>query len=99
VKQDEALWRFFREVRRAVEAGNRGLAEQPYRSGAFMVTALANDIELTVADASEEDAVLIAAELKEQGIHTLIRATAPCPKCGVRVPRQDYCVNCRARLR
>ena len=98
MKKDEALWRFFREVRRAVEDGNRGVSAHPYQTGAFMVTALADDIELTVSDVSEEDAVLIAAELKAQGVRALIRATAPCPKCGVRVPRQDYCVNCRARL-
>ncbi len=98
MKSDETLWRFFREVRRAVEAGNRGLANQPYQSGSFMVTALSDDIELTVSDVSEEDAVLIAADLKAQGVHALIRATARCPTCRARVPVQDYCVNCRARL-
>ena len=98
MKQDEALWQFFREVRRAVEAGNQGRASHPYASGAFIVTAVSNDIELTVANVSEEDAVLIKAELEAQGIRALMRGTIVCPSCGSRVPEQDYCTSCRARL-
>jgi hypothetical protein len=95
---DERLRQFFREVYEAVDAGNRGLAEQPYRSGTFMVTALSGDIELTVSDVSEEDAILIAADLKDQGIRAQVSATTRCPSCGARVPRQANCVRCRAKL-
>lgn len=92
------LWRFFREVHQAVLDGNAGRAGQPYRRGTFLVCALAGDVELTIQDVSEEDAVLIAAELRELGARALVRGTLACPGCGRRVPAQEHCVHCRARL-
>lgn len=99
MSSDKALWRFFREVRQAVEAGNAGRAEQPYASGTFVVTAVSGDVEMTVANVSEEDAILIAAELEGQGIRALMRGTLICPACGERVPEQAHCTNCRSRLK
>jgi hypothetical protein len=93
------LWEFFREVRDAVNEGNRGVATQPYRSGTFMVTARAGEVELTVKDVSEEDAVLIAGELGERGVRAEVSGSLVCPACGQRVPDQSYCVRCRAPLR
>ncbi len=95
---EEALWRYFKEVREAVRVANGGEGAQPYRSGAFIVSALAGDVELTVSDVSEEDAVLIASELGEMGVKALVRATVLCGACGKRVPEQAYCTSCRARL-
>jgi hypothetical protein len=95
---EERLWRYFSEVRAAVEAANRGQESQPYRRGTFMVTAVAGDVELTVSDVSEEDAVLIAGELKAMGVKALVSGSVICPACGKRVPEQRYCVQCRARL-
>lgn len=63
-----------------------------------MVSAFADDIELTVSDISEEDAILIAAELEAMGAHAVIRSSTICPKCGLRVPQQTHCVGCRAKL-
>lgn len=96
--EQERLWRFFRELQQAVQAGNSGRAAQPYRSGTFIVTALSGDVELSVSDISEEDAILIAGELKEQGIRVQVSGSVTCPSCGARVPEQDYCVRCRAKL-
>jgi hypothetical protein len=92
------LWRYFREVRDAVERANRGDGDQPYRPGDFLVRAEVGEIELTVRDVSEEDAVLIAGELATLGARTAIRALRTCPSCGQRVPAQAYCVHCRAPL-
>lgn len=64
-----------------------------------MVTATAGEVELTIQDVTEEDAVLIAADLRHLGARALVRGTVTCPACGLRVPEQEYCVNCRARLR
>lgn len=95
---EAALVRFFRELRRAVARGNEGLEAQPYRHGTFLVDACAGDIELTVSDVTEEDAVLIAGELGELGVRAVIRSSRICPHCGARVPDQDSCVRCRRPL-
>lgn len=92
------LWSFFRELREAVERGNTGDAEQPYAPGDFMVHAEADEVELTVRDISEEDAVLIASELSAAGVRAVMRAQRTCPTCGRRVPDQAHCVHCRAPL-
>lgn len=96
---ERELWEFFREVREAVDEGNRGDRPQPYRSGTFMVTALAGDVELTVKDVTEEDAVLIAGELGERGVRARVSGSLLCESCGQRVPDQEYCVVCRSRLK
>ncbi|MEJ2291807.1 MAG: hypothetical protein P8Y13_04710 [Deinococcales bacterium] len=95
---EAALVRFFREVRTAVARGNRGLETQPYRHGTFLVDACAGDIELTIQDVTEEDAVLIAGELGSLGVHAVIRGSRLCPHCGARVPDQASCVRCRRPL-
>ena len=95
---DHPLWRYFREVSEAVGAANREKGRQPYARGLYMVSAIADDIELSVTDVSEEDAVLIAAELKAMGVRAIIRSSFVCPSCGQRVPEQEYCVHCRAKL-
>jgi hypothetical protein len=92
------LWSYFREVRTAVERANRGDGDQPYQTGDFLVHAEAGDVELSVRDVSEEDAILIAGELRSLGARTAVRALGTCPACGARVPRQAYCVACRAAL-
>lgn len=92
------LWEFFREVRDAVGEGNRGSIEQPYRAGTFMVTARAGEVELTVKDVSEEDAILIAAELTARDVRAVVSGSLVCSSCGERVPDQSYCVHCRASL-
>ena len=92
------LWTFFRELRDAVERGNAGEAEQPYTPGSFMVHAESDEVELTIRDVSEEDAVLIAGELRSLGVRAVMRAQVICPTCGRRVPDQAYCVHCRAPL-
>jgi hypothetical protein len=92
------LWRYFQEIRAAVEAANRGDGSQPYESGNFMVSALSKDVELTISDISEEDAILIASELHEQGVKALVRASTVCPHCGRKVPKQSYCTSCRGKL-
>ena len=98
MNSEDALWRYFNEVNAAVRAANQGDGSQPFKRGTFIVTALSGDIELSVKDISEEDAVLIAAELKEMDVKANISATLVCGSCGVRVPEQAYCVNCRVKL-
>ena len=95
---EAALVRFFAELRRAVARGNEGLDAQPYRRGTFLVDACAGDIELTVSDVSEEDAVLIASELDALGVRAVVRGSRVCPHCGARVPDQASCVRCRRPL-
>jgi hypothetical protein len=95
---EAALVRFFGELRRAVVRGNEGLDPQPYRRGTFLVDACAGDIELTVSDVSEEDAVLIAGELDALGVHAVVRGSRVCPHCGARVPDQASCIRCRRPL-
>lgn len=95
---EAALVRYFREVRQAVARGNRGIEAQPYRHGTFLVDACAGDVELTISDVTEEDAVLIAGELTSLGARAVVRASRICPRCGARVPDQASCVRCRGRL-
>ena len=95
---ERELWQFFREVRDAVSDGNRGASSQPYRAGTFMVTARAGEVELTVKDISEEDAILISSELTDRGVRAFISSSRLCPECNRRVPDQAYCTNCRAPL-
>lgn len=95
---DHPLWQYFRDVSSAVSAANQGDGTQPYRRGSYIVSAFADDLELSVTDVSEEDAVLIAAELKELGVRAVIRNSVLCPNCQERVPEQNYCTNCRHKL-
>ena len=82
----------------AVGAANSDGSAQPYARGSYMVSAFADDLELSVTDVSEEDAVLIAAELQTMGVRAVIRHSFICPHCGLKVPEQEYCVNCRRKL-
>lgn len=95
---DHPLWQYFRDVSASVGAANQDSSAQPYRRGSYMVSAFADELELSVTDVSEEDAVLIAAELKEMGVRAVIRNSFVCPHCGLKVPEQDYCVHCRKKL-
>ena len=95
---DHPLWTYFREVRAAVNAAHQGQGSQPYASGTFVVSALADEVELTISDVSEEDAILIASELEAMGVKSVVRGSVMCPSCQKRVPRQTYCVQCRAKL-
>lgn len=95
---EDALWKYVRELHEAVDRGNRGDAPQPYRKGRYLVSARAGDIEVTVKDIAEEDAILIAEELRSYGVRTVIRGSTVCPQCGARVPAQGFCTQCRARL-
>ena len=95
---ERELWQFFREVRDAVGEGNRGETEQPYRSGTYMVTARAGEVELTVKDISEEDAILVAGELNERGVRAIVNGSILCPHCSERVPDRAFCVRCRSKL-
>jgi hypothetical protein len=95
---EQALWSFVHEVRRAVAEGERGVGSPPYASGQFLVSARAGDVELTIKDVSEEDAVLIAAEIRLLGARATIFASITCPSCGLRVPQQRYCSACRKAL-
>lgn len=95
---EAALWRFFGDLRRAVARGNDGLAPHPYRRGTFLVDACAGDLELTISDITEEDAVLIAGELTALGARAVVRGSLRCPHCGARVPDQASCVRCRRPL-
>ncbi len=93
-----ALLDFLREVRAAVHRGNRGAASHPYRRGTFLVDAHAGEIDATISDISEEDAVLIAAELSAVGVRAVVRGSVICPRCGARVPEGRRCVRCRSVL-
>lgn len=95
---EDALWKYVRDLHEAVDRGNRGESPQPYRKGPFLVSARAGDIEVTVKDIAEEDAVLIAGELRSYGVHAVIRGSVACPHCGKRVPAQLFCTRCRNRL-
>jgi hypothetical protein len=63
-----------------------------------MIVAQAGDIELTVSNISEEDAILIASELRVGGVTVNVRDTVICPHCAKRVPKQAYCSHCRGKL-
>ena len=95
---DKQLWNYFKELKTAVDSGNQD-GKQPYKHGIFMVTAVSGDIEFTVSDITEEDAVLIAGELKDMGVRALVRGTVLCDNCKKRVPDQEYCTRCRSKLR
>lgn len=95
---EAALLRYFREVTRAVSKSRLGLEPLPYRHGSYLVDACAGDVELTVSDVTEEDAVLIAGELASLGARAVVRGSRICRHCGARVPDQASCVRCRRPL-
>lgn len=95
---EDALLGFFRDVHAAVERSNAGEGEAPYQRGSFVVAARAGDVELSIRDVTEEDAVLIAAELRALGARAVIRGSRTCPTCGNTVPEQAYCAVCRTAL-
>ncbi len=95
---EASLWRYFQELSQALELASRGDDSLPFVKGNFLVTALSGDVELTISDISEEDAVLIAAELNDMGVKALISGSVICPNCARRVPQQDYCTSCRTKL-
>lgn len=94
----DALRRFFAEVTAAVASAHEGEADLPYRHGRFVVDAVAGDVEVTLKDVSEEDAILIAADLRELGARVVVRGSVVCGRCGALVPDQERCVACRAPL-
>jgi hypothetical protein len=96
--QDNALWRYFEEVTTAVQESNRRGQGHPYRRGTFLVMAIAGDVELTVSNVTEEDAILIVAELRQSDIKASYAATVICGQCQQRVAQQSYCSACRAKL-
>jgi hypothetical protein len=96
--QDKALWQYFREIHEAVQNAEAGKDSPPYKSGTFMVTAIADEVEFTVKDVSEEDAILIASELQARGVQATLYATVICPNCHQRVAQISHCSSCRARL-
>ncbi len=71
---EDKLWTYFRELNEAVQAASKGEISQPFRRGQFSVLAMAGEIELALKDISEEDAILIASELKAMGVETRIQA-------------------------
>jgi len=93
-----ALWTYFEEVQRALEDSNQGRASHPYRSGSWVVVALLDGVEARISGISEEDAVLVAAELGERGARALIRRLARCRSCLNLVPESARCAHCRAPL-
>lgn len=96
--QENALWRYFEEVTQAVQESNRRGKGHPYRRGTFLVSAIAGDVELNVSNITEEDAILIVAELTQHGIKASYTATIICNTCQQRVAQQTYCTSCRNRL-
>jgi hypothetical protein len=96
--QEKALWQYFREIHEALKSAESGKDSPPYQSGTFMVTAVADEVEFTVKDVSEEDAVLIASELQARGVLASLYATVICPSCGQRVALISHCSSCRAKL-
>jgi hypothetical protein len=95
---EDALRRYVAEVVKAIDDARRGRGELPYRYGRFIVSAVAGQIECTLKDVSEEDAVLIAGELRALGARAVVRGARRCRACGSLVPDQDHCVVCRAPL-
>lgn len=71
---EDKLWRYFRELNEAVQAASKGESSPPFQQGQYSVVALSGDIELSVKDISEEDAILIASELKAMGVEASIQA-------------------------
>ncbi|MEM7736518.1 MAG: hypothetical protein AAF267_12080 [Deinococcota bacterium] len=98
VDSEQALWQYFCDVSEAVDDANERGKGQPYASGQFMIVAQAGDIELTVNNVTEEDAILIAAELRTGGVNVSVRDTVICPTCQQRVAKQSYCTSCRSKL-
>lgn len=95
---DNVLWQYFREIRQALRDAEQGRHSSPYQSGTFLVTAVADEVELTVKDISEEDAILIVSELSARGVAATMYATVICPCCGARVAKISHCSRCRAKL-
>lgn len=71
---EDKLWIYFRDLNKAVQAASKGESSPPFQQGHYSVVALSGDIELSVKDISEEDAILIASELKAMGVETSVQA-------------------------
>ena len=93
-----ALWTYFEEVQEALDDSNRGRGSHPYRPGSWVVIAVLDGVEAKISGISEEDAVLVAAELRARGARALMRLLIRCPSCLNLVPESVRCAHCRAPL-
>jgi hypothetical protein len=93
-----ALWTYFEEVQEALDDSNKGRASHPYRPGTWVVIAVLDGVEAKITGISEEDAVLVTAELRERGARALMRRLIRCPSCLNLVPEAARCAHCRAPL-
>jgi len=94
----ESLQRYISELQHLIAESERDNTPRPFRRGSFIVSAIADEIEMDIANVTEEDAILIVAELNELGINAVMRDSVICKNCQERVPKQSFCVSCRTKL-
>lgn len=95
---DDALRAYLRELEQAVHYAQQTRTSLPFKRGTFIVLARGKELEIAIKNVTEEDAILIASELKARGVHVSIHGTVRCPHCQQQVPRQSRCLVCRHKL-
>ena len=94
----EFLQRYISDLQQLIAESERNNTPRPFKRGSFMVSAIAEDVEMDIANVTEEDAILIVSELSEFGINAVMRDSVICKHCEERVPKQSFCINCRKKL-
>ncbi len=94
----ESLQRYISDLQRLIAESERNNTPRPFKRGSFIVSAIADDVEMDIANVTEEDAILIVWELNELGINAVMRDSVICKNCKERVPKQTFCINCRKKL-
>ena len=92
------LEHYISELQRLIAESERDNIPPPFKRGSFIVSAIANDVEMDIANVTEEDAILIVSELKHMGINAVMRDSVICKHCNERVPKQSFCISCRKKL-
>lgn len=92
------LEHYISELQRLIAESERDNTPRPFRRGSFIVSAVEDDIEMDIANVTEEDAILIVSELKHLGINAVMRDSIICMHCKERVPKQSFCISCRKKI-
>lgn len=92
------LEHYISELQRLIAESERDNTSRPFKRGSFIVSAIEDDVEMDIANVTEEDAILIVSELSYMGINAVMRDSVICKQCSERVPKQTFCVNCRKKL-
>ncbi len=92
------LENYISELQSLIAEAESNNTPPPFKRGSFIVSAIADEVEMDIANVTEEDAIIIVADLNHMGINAVMRDSVICKHCEQRVPKQSFCISCRKKL-